>query len=190
MHPRRRNIGVRQMRKPGRKAPLGEHQVYDLNHAFDYAVSLLARRDFSTNELKRKLAERGYNEHCQEVVVGDLESMGKINNERYGQNVVAYRARRGHGPARIKHMLHRAGLSRAAIDDAVKGEDAPDFLALARATRARKFGPDLPKDRKERARQARFLQYRGFSNDHIRAVLEGDPELDSEPDANSEPDQP
>ena len=189
MHPRRRTISVRQMRKPGRKTPLGEHQVYDLNHAFDYAVSLLARRDYSTNDLKRALAERGYNEHCQEVVVGDLESFGKINNERYGQNLVAYRSRRGHGPARIKHVLHKAGLSRSAIDEAIKGEEAPDFLALARTTRLRKFGAELPKDRKERARQARFLQYRGFSNDHIRAVLEGDPELDSGPDADGEPDQ-
>lgn len=170
------------MRRPGRKAPLPEHQACDLNHAFDYAVSLLARRDYSTVELKKKLAERGYIEHAREVVVDDLESMGKINNERYGQNMVAYRARRGHGPARIRNELKRSGLSRAAIDDAVKGEDAPDFLALARATWARKFGPDLPKDRKERARQARFLQYRGFSNDHIGSCLGDSPGV---PDSDS-----
>ena len=176
------------MRKIGRKIPLAEHQVYDLNHAFDYAVSLLARRDYSTFELKKKLAERGYNEHAREVVVDDLESMGKMNNERYGQNVVAYRARRGHGPARIRNELKKSGLSRSAIDAAVKNEEAPDFLTLARATRARKFGPEIPKDRKERAKQARFLQYRGFSNDHIRAVLDGDPEADPGPDADGEPD--
>jgi regulatory protein len=169
------------MRRPGRKTPLGEHQVYDLNHAFDYAVTLLARRDYSTHELKKKLAERGYDEHAREVVVDDLESMGKMNNERYGQNVVAYRARRGHGPARIRNELKKSGLSRSDIDAAVKSEDAPDFLALARSTRTRKFGPEIPRDRKERAKQARFLQYRGFSNDHIRAALEGDPE-DGEPD--------
>jgi regulatory protein len=169
------------MRRPGRKTPLAEHQAYDLNHAFDYAVTLLARRDYSTHELKKKLAERGYNEHAREVVVDDLESMGKMNNERYGQNLVAYRARRGHGPARIRNELKKSGLSRADIDAAVKSEDAPDFLSLARSTRTRKFGPEIPKDRKERAKQARFLQYRGFSNDHIRAVLEGDPE-DGEPD--------
>jgi len=169
---------MRSLRKPGRKAPLAEHEACDLNHAFDYAVVLLARRDYSTHELKKKLAERGYTEHACEVVVDDLESMGKVNNERYGQNVVAYRARRGHGPARIRNQLQKSGLARSDIDDAVKGEDAPDFLALAKATRARKFGPEVPKDRKERARQARFLQYRGFSTDHIRAALDGDLEVD------------
>jgi regulatory protein len=169
------------MRKPGKKSPLGEHQVYDLNHAMDYAVRLLARRDYSTHELKKKLAERGYNEHAREVVVDDLESMGKMNNDRYGQNVVAYRARRGHGPARIRNVLQKSGLTRSAIDEAVKGDEAPDFKARAREVRTRKYGPEIPTDRKERAKQARFLQYRGFSNDHIRAALEGDLE-DGEPD--------
>ncbi|HTU68086.1 MAG TPA: regulatory protein RecX [Steroidobacteraceae bacterium] len=167
---------------------MSEHQVYDLNHAFDYAVTLLARRDYSTHELKKKLAERGYNEHAREVVVDDLESMGKMNNERYGQNVVAYRARRGHGPARIRNELQKSGLSRSDIDEAVKGEDAPDFKVRAREVRERKFGPEIPKDRKERAKQARFLQYRGFSNDHIRAAMEGNVDDDT-PDPGGQPDQ-
>jgi regulatory protein len=177
------------MRKPGGKVALTENQAYDLNHAFDYAVTLLARRDYSTHELKKKLKDRGYSEHAYEVVVDDLESMGKMDDERYSQNFVAYRARRGHGPARIRSQLKTSGLSRATIDEAVKGEDAPDFLALARSVRARKFGPEVPKDRKERARQARFLQYRGFSTDHIRAVLEGDPDegSDSVPGSETDP---
>jgi regulatory protein len=167
------------MRRPGKKVSLTDDQAHDLNHAFDYAISLLARRDYSSHELKKKLAERGYVEHAYEVVVDDLESTNKVNNERYSQNVVAFRSRRGHGPARIRNELKQSGITRSTIDEAVKGEDAPDFLALARAARTRKFGPDIPKDPKARAKQARFLQYRGFSTDHIRAVLNGDPELDS-----------
>ena len=104
---------------------------------------------------------------------------------------MAYRARRGHGPARIRHELRKAGVAADVVESAVKtGEDAPDFLKLARAVRARKFGAEIPQDRKERARQARFLQYRGFSTDHIRAVLEGDPEEDSGTDQDGAPDQP
>ena len=104
MHPKN---SFRPMRRPGRKAPLAEHEAHDPSHAFDYAVSLLARRDYSTRELKKKLAERGYIEYACEVVVGDLESMGKMNDQRYGQNVVAYRSRRGHGPARIRSQLQK-----------------------------------------------------------------------------------
>lgn len=178
MHPRK---PIRRfMRKPGGKVPLTELEAGDPNHSYEYAIQLLARRDYSENELRAKLEERGYIEIAIEPVVGELLATNKLDDERYGQNVVAYRARRGHGPARIRNQLMKSGMSRSSIDEAVKGEDAPDFLALARSVRARKFGPEIPGDRKERARQARFLQYRGFSMDQIRAALEGSAEGDEE----------
>jgi regulatory protein len=177
------------MRRPAsRQIPLSELEAGDPNSSYAYAVALLARRDYASGELRKKLEERGYVEIAIEPVVEELIATNKVNDERFGHNVVAYRARRGHGPARIRNQLQKSGLSRSAIDEAVKGDDAPDFHALARATRDRKFGPGRPKDRKEWAKQARFLQYRGFSNDHIRAVLDGDPELDSEPAGDSESD--
>jgi regulatory protein len=177
------------VRRPGLKPALSEPDSGDPNHSYQYAITLLARRDYSSSELTRKLQERGYLEHAVEPVVEELLATNKLNDERYSQNFVAFRARRGHGPARIRGELKTSGLARSTIDDAVKGEDAPDFLALARSVRARKFGPEIPEDRKERARQARFLQYRGFSNDHIRAVLEGDPDEESGLDASSKSDQ-
>ena len=48
---------------------------------------------------------------------------------------------------------------------------AEDWAALAREVRRRRFGLSPPGDYAERARQARFLQYRGFSNEQIRAAL-------------------
>ena len=164
------------MRRPGKKVELTDLEKSDPNSSYAYAITLLARRDYSSGELTRKLAERGYLEHAVEPVVEELLASNKLNDDRYSQNFVAYRARRGHGPARIRNELKTSGLSRSTIDEAVKGEEAPDFLELARAVRARKFGPEIPDDRKERARQARFLQYRGFSTDHIRAVLDGEPD--------------
>lgn len=184
MHPTRARAGVRRL---GGRTPLTEDQQGDPNHAWAYAVSLLSRRDYSSAELQKKLIDRGYREVAYAPVVEEMLAENKLNDERYGEHQVAYRARRGHGPARIRAQLQKAGLPRSTIDEAVKGEGAPDFLALARAVRARKFGPEPPKDRKERARQARFLQYRGFSTDHIRAVLEGDPLEDGDPD--TDPDQ-
>ena len=43
--------------------------------------------------------------------------------------------------------------------------------AGARQTRERKFGAELPRDFKEKARQMRFLQYRGFEQDQITAAV-------------------
>jgi regulatory protein len=52
--------------------------------------------------------------------------------------------------------------------------------------RRRKFGDDLPRAMAERAKQARFLQYRGFSTDHIRVAMASmavDPAEPTMPDA-------
>ena len=169
------------MRRPGRNAALTEAENGDLNHSYAYAVALLARRDYSTRELRSKLKERGYLEHAIEPVLIDLEETRKLDDARYGANVVASRSRRALGPARIRNELKRKGVAAETIDQALaggEGEQTPDFLQLARQARERKFGPELPTDWKERSRQARFLQYRGFSNDHIRAALDGDLEVE------------
>ena len=179
------------MRPHGRKTPLSETENGDPNHSYAYAVALLARRDYSTRELRGKLKERGYLEHAIEPVLIDLEESRKLDDARYGANVVASRSRRALGPARIRTELKRKGVAAETIDQAIaggEGEEAPDFAQLARAARIRKFGPEIPKDWKEKARQARFLQYRGFSTDHIRAVLEGVPDDDSDLGPNGEPD--
>ncbi len=169
------------MRRPGRKPPLSEAEIGDPNHSYAYAVALLARRDYSTRELRSKLKERGYLEHAIEPVLIDLEETRKLDDARYGANVVASRSRRALGPARIRQELMRKGVTAETVDQALaggEGELAPDFIQLARQARARKFGPELPTDWKEKARQARFLQYRGFSTDHIRAALDADLEVD------------
>lgn len=178
------------MRRPGGKKQLAPEKVADPKSAHAFAIAYLARRDFSASDLRRKLKERGFAEIAIEPVLRELEASNLVNDDRYGENVVAYRARRGLGPARIRQELKQSGLSSDTIQttmDKAK-DDGPDFVSLARAAKVRKFGPDLPKDWKERSRQARFLQYRGFSNDHIRAAMEGDVE-DANPNPDSEPER-
>jgi regulatory protein len=53
-----------------------------------------------------------------------------------------------------------------------------DWLETIRAVRRKRFGPDLPREYAERARQARFLQYRGFDSEQIRSALELDGDSD------------
>jgi len=166
------------MRRPGGRKQIDPEKALDPKSAHAFAVGHLARRDFSTAELRRKLKDRGFDESAIDSALTELGASNAINDGRYGDNVVAHRARRGQGPARIRQELQRSGLGAEAIQAtmAKAKEGGPDFVGLARAARARKFGPELPKDWKERSRQARFLQYRGFSTDHIRAVLEGVPD--------------
>jgi regulatory protein len=178
------------MRRPGGRKTLEPEQAADAILARHVATSLLAGRDHAIADLSRKLQQRGFTPPAIATALAELKGSNALDDERYGQNVVRYRSRRGQGPARIRLELRRSGVNAELADAAVKGgDDAPDFNALARQARIRKFGPDIPIDWKDRAKQARFLQYRGFSNDHIRAALEGDPEADSDSDAGSKPDQ-
>jgi regulatory protein len=71
---------------------------------------------------------------------------------------------------RIRMELREKGVAAEAIDEALEAAET-DWVLAAREARRRKFGVSSPTDLRERARQARFLQYRGFSSEQIRAAL-------------------
>ena len=140
------------------------------------AVTLLARRDYAGGELAARLRERGYDGDIVAQLVADLGERRLLNDERYAGHFVEYHRQRGHGPARIRRDLEAAGVAAAFIDAAL--DAVGDWAALARSVRVRRFGTAPPENWQEKGRQARFLQYRGFSNDHIRAAL--GPDIDAE----------
>jgi len=103
---------------------------------------------------------------------------GRVLDEaRFAHQYVSYHAARGQGPVRIRVALEALEVAAELIDAALAVEQ--DWLALAREQRRRRFGPEAPASRQEQLRQARFLQSRGFSSDHIRAALGADFEADS-----------
>ena len=109
------------------------------------------------------------------AALAELSSGGHLNDARYAESYVGCHAGRGQGPVRIGAELRGIGLPAALIEAAL---EAADWAALARKVRRAKFGPEAPADWPEKARQARFLQYRGFSSDHIRSALGADLDLD------------
>jgi regulatory protein len=158
-------------RSPGSR---GEEPRTDAQAALTAATALLARRDFPSAELREKLRAKAFDEETASAVIANLRLQGVLNDERYAQNYVAYQAGRGQGPIRIAAELRRRGLAAEIVDGALAG--GPDWRAVAvKACRA-KFGPQPPPSWALKARQARFLQYRGFSSDHIRAATGADPD--------------
>jgi regulatory protein len=132
-------------------------------------VALLARRDYPSTELRERLQRHGFDPSLVAAVLAELVAEHALDDARYAQNYVAHHASRGQGPVRIAADLRGLGLPAELIDAAL--ESGPDWPSLARQARVRKFGPGEPGSWAERARQARFLQYRGFSSDHIRSAL-------------------
>jgi regulatory protein len=145
--------------------------------ARDVAVGLLARRDFSSGELRDRLQRKGFDPAATAAAVADLLEVRAVDDARYVENYVSRHAERGKGPVRIAADLAELGLPTELIDSALAA-GSPDWGSRARETRVRRFGPHVPEAWAEKARQVRFLQYRGFSSDHIRSALDTDFDLD------------
>ena len=145
------------------------------------AVRLLSRREHSTEELRRKLATKGYAEDGIAAVLEKLTAKKLVSDQRFVSGYVHHHARRGQGPVRIRAELRQQGVTDSQIEQEVSDGET-DWARLAGEVRRRKFGADLPRTPSERAKQARFLQYRGFNSDQIRAALKFDPDMDPEMD--------
>lgn len=139
-----------------------------------YAMGLLARRERSCAELVQRLTARGYAPRLTAAVVAGLAGEGLVSDQRYATERVRVRAEQGVGPLRIHSELRERGLASETIAAAL---DVTDPLWAERASRARRkrFGAALPQDRTERARQARFLQGRGFSFEQITFAVSAPP---------------
>jgi regulatory protein len=141
------------------------------------ALELLARREHSRQELTRKLATRGFPGDVIGPALDELERSGALANARFTDSFVRSRIAKGQGPQRIRSELAQRGIPDTEADDYLRTADV-DWLATIRAVRAKRFGAELPREYAERARQARFLQYRGFDTAQIRAALEFDSDSD------------
>jgi regulatory protein len=136
------------------------------------AMDLLARREHGRVELTRKLRKRGAPEDMIETALQRLSEEGLLSEARYLESFVAYRARAGYGPLRIREELGQRGLARGDVDQALR-ESGIDWFEQLRETWQRKFSGQLPADARERAQQGRFLAYRGYSLDMIGRLLRG-----------------
>ena len=125
------------------------------------ALDLLARREHGVAELRAKLADREFAPDEIEATLTTLQREGLLSESRFLEAFVASHARRGHGPVWIRAELERKGIAGEAIREALEAAEV-DWDAEAEAVRVKRFGPEPPADFKARARQARFLQYRGY----------------------------
>jgi regulatory protein len=136
------------------------------------ALKLLARREHSARELKRKLAARGITDDDAAAAVEHAIAENWQSDSRYAEMLVRTRIAGGYGPVRIEAELEVAGVPSGQIRAALDGAEV-DWQALAREQHAKKFGAP-PTSSAERAKQYRYLQGRGFDSGQISAALKGE----------------
>lgn len=134
------------------------------------ALRLLARRERSVSELRRKLANKGYSSDEVAGVLQELVTERLLDDGRFGEAYVRSHVARGVGPVRIGHELAGHDMSRSQVEAFLAPFDE-QWTRLAARARRKRFGTGTPANAKERARQSRFLHQRGFTGEQIRRAL-------------------
>jgi len=131
------------------------------------AMDYLARREYGLQELEEKLVTAGFGAAIAATAVERLADAGLQDDRRFAESFAESRINQGKGPVRIRLELEDRGIAASLVED-VLDHLAPDWRELADEVRRKKFGDAPPRDFPEKARQMRFLQYRGFESDHIQ----------------------
>ena len=126
------------------------------------AFALLAKREHSRQELKSKLLLYGASPEELEPLLAELTGNDYQSDERMAGMLVRANMRKGRGPARIQQELKKHHIEAELAEEDI---EQVNWLQQAMELRMRKFGEELPIEQKEKARQVRFLQYRGFDLD-------------------------
>ena len=138
-------------------------------------MDYLARREHGRVELLNKVRKFGFDANIAEDAIAQLVEDGLQSDQRFVDAFVRSRVNQGKGPARIRADLRERGINDIVVDDGLL-DAKQDWYELASEVRVKKFGASRPVDFKDKARQMRFLQSRGFEPDHIQAAVSADDE--------------
>lgn len=152
------------------------------NYLLNKALRILAQRDHSEQELRRKLSMRV---HTGEQVIGDdnLQSARDdidrvivwcyenrlLDDMRFIQRLIESYCRKGYGPQRIFQDSKQKGIDKDVVNTALM-ESEIDWSSVARNVAERKFGIPVPEQWQLKAKVVRFLLYRGFFMEDIENI--------------------
>jgi regulatory protein len=134
------------------------------------AMSYLAMREHSAYELQQKLLTKFEAPELILRVIDDLKARDLQSDSRFSEAFVKMRMRQGKGPVRIQHELKEKRVGSELVIASVD-ETSSVWDELARDVRCKRFGEAPPIDHRDKAKQQRFLQYRGFSIPQIQAAF-------------------
>ncbi|MGX8219306.1 regulatory protein RecX [Psychrobacter celer] len=156
------------------------------------AFYYLSRREYGKAELKQKLLDKEQDPDKIDALLDEFEEKGYQSDYRTTLMLIRENIRKGRGRGRIKQAFYQKKIAMPDnIDELIDMANAEseefsefvedsddnlvegvDWLKLAVTARTKKYGNTLPREPKDKARQLRFLQYRGFKSDICFAALD------------------
>ncbi|MGD8784214.1 MAG: regulatory protein RecX [Thioalkalispiraceae bacterium] len=141
-----------------------------LSNVLAGAMRLLAAREHSQHELRRKLSQKGHATEDIERAIEQLAAQNLQSDARFVESFVNSHRQRGKGPKRIRLELQQHQLAEGLVDEYLNERDDA-WKESALEVKLKKFGEALPDDFQQQMKQAKFLEYRGFTHEQISAVL-------------------
>jgi regulatory protein len=136
------------------------------------AMNLLARREYSAQELRQKLSQKSSDQVAINHVIQRLIEDGLQSDERFTEAFTKMRLGQGKGSAVVGFELKQKGISPQLIGVYVQSSDSQWQESLSQLIH-RRFAGQIADEPREKAKQLRFLQSRGFTLDQIRQVISG-----------------
>ena len=141
----------------------------EYKQALSRVMRLLARREYSEQEIRRKLGDE-YPATILAVVIERCRALDWLNEARMMAVFIRSRASRGYGPMRVMQELRFKGLSAEPIKLALEACEI-DWFAMAKQQAVRKVNEPAILDRVARGKLLAFLQRRGFTSEQARYAL-------------------
>lgn len=136
----------------------------------DRALGLLARREHSAVELKRKLQQKGYNSSDIDAELSQLQQDGSLSDRRFTEAYVNMRMNRGYGPMRILAELRDRGIP-AELANEYLNQETLDWYAVLNRQYIKKYAGVPITDHLDKSKRIAYLQARGFRLDLIFDLL-------------------
>ena len=119
--------------------------------------------------MKRRMYEKNEGIIDEQLIEGVLDKLSEqhfLDDDRVVSLLLQGYARKGYGPLRIKQEMRQKGFAETLVEHHFAELDV-DWFEKAAEVRSKKFGDEIPTDFKEKGKQIRYLQYRGFFGDMI-----------------------
>jgi len=135
------------------------------------AIYSLAMREHSRKELYQKLQKKEYVEGVDiEKLLNELEDSNYLNEQRFAESFLRFRASRGQGSVKISSELYVRGINKTLIHQTLESSDI-NWFDLAAVQMEKKFGKTKSADFKEKSKRMRFLSTRGFNSEIIHTIV-------------------
>jgi regulatory protein len=147
--------------------------------AYNFAIYLLSKREYSQFELQQRFLQKGYSPKDIKLILELLVEQNLQSDQRFAEQYIRSRKNKGFGKRRIAFELEQKRINHNLIQ-ALLAEPEEVWQAHIFRVWKKKFSGEKPETLSEKARQTRFLQYRGFSNSQIQWLWQYENESNSQ----------